>query len=102
MMTGEKTKSEQVLPILMDCIALVVAYELKPRIVMLPSEQMIYSDPLSRLNHPSKGLHYRELFMRNLKEFQLHNTTWIPPAPEKPRNAHALKLREQWESFGSS
>ena len=102
MMCGEKTKSEQVLPILMDCIALVVAYELKPRIIMLPSEQMIYSDPLSRWNHPLQADHYRKLFKRNLKEFHLHNTTWTPPAPERPRNAHALKLREQWESFRSS
>ena len=102
MMVGERTKSEQVLPILMDCVALIVAYNIKPKIVMKPSEEMIFSDPLSRWDHPTQGQKYRRLFNRRLRDYNRKHKTWNPAPPRAPSHAQALQLRHTWQALRSA
>ena len=102
MMVGERTKSEQVLPILMDCVALIVAYNIKPKIVMKPSEEMIFSDPLSRWDHPTQGQKYRRLFNRRLRDYNRNHKTWNPAPPRAPSHAQALQLRHTWQALRSA
>ena len=99
MMLGERTKSEQVLPIIVDCLAIIVAYAVKPKFTPIGTDDMIFADPLSRLAHPGKEAYYKSLFDRERKKFSTTHPTWIKGQPAEPSCPAALKLPEVWKSM---
>jgi hypothetical protein len=98
MMTGERTKSEQVLPVIIECVALIVAYAIKPHFIAIGTDDMIYADPLSRLSAP-KGERYAAQFKKRLGEFEHRHQTWIPPPAEAPACPAALDLPKIWHKL---
>ena len=98
MITGEKTKSEQVLPIIVECLALIVAYDIKPRINHIFTDEMTFADPLSRF--ASKGLakqkFYRKQFAKELKNVRSTNIVWKPAGGKRPKNPQALEIPSLW------
>jgi hypothetical protein len=99
MMLGERTKSEQVLPIIVDCLAIIVAYAVKPKFTPIGTDDMIFADPLSRLSHPGKEAYYQSLFAKEQAKFSATHPTWIKGQPAEPSCPAALKLPEVWKSM---
>lgn len=102
MMLGEKTKSEQVLPIIIDCLAIIVAYAVKPKFTAIGTDDMIFADPLSRLSQPGKEMYYKELFDKQLQKFKADgHPTWNKGAPAEPSCKAATRLPSVWKSMMS-
>jgi len=109
MMTGEKTKSEQVLLIIAQCMGiidvLIVAYAIKPKFMHIPAEEMIYADPLSRLSQPlhtyikkTKISHAMIFKKRQWAWFRKHKV-WKTPPPCTPSIPQALELGKIWTTL---
>ena len=99
MLRGEKTKSQQVLPVLLECISLIVAYNVKPSFVHISSEEMWFADPLSRLTQPRKETMYKALFKKRLQRFHKRNKAWIPSNPQEIQNHEAMEIPRLWKSL---
>ena len=99
MLRGEKTKSQQVLPVLLECISLIVAYNVKPSFVHISSEEMWFADPLSRLTQPHKETMYKALFKKRLQRFHKRNKAWIPSNPQEIQNREAMDIPRLWKSL---
>ena len=100
-MKGERSKSEQVLPIVLDCIGIIVAYAIKPRFLIIGTDDMWFADPLSRLTHPCKGRHYARLFKDRKRQWLRSNQPWVPTEAQgsSPPIPSALKVKENWEKI---
>ena len=98
-MKGERSKSEQVLPILLDCIGLIVAYAVKPRFKLIGTDDMWFADPLSRLTQPGKEKSYSKLFSERNRQWKRSNSPWQAFHPISPPTPSALKVRENWEGL---
>ena len=98
MITGEKTKSEQVLPIIVECLALIVAYDIEPRINHISTDEMTLADPLSRFacKGVTKQIFYRKQFAKEKANFLLKNKPWRPPPSKRPKNPQALNIPSLW------
>jgi len=96
MMIGEKTKSEQVLPIIIDIVSIIVTYAVKPRFNVIRSEQMTYADPLSRFTMPKQGGHYRKLFKERRRQWLRNNATRVLPLEGQPFAPLAKELPKIW------
>ena len=103
MIIGEKTKSEQVLPIIVECLALIVAYDIKPRVNHISTNDMHFADPLSRFDSPNQSKnHYKKEFANVKKEFVANQTSWVPRNPSSPTNPKALSIATLWsELYGT-
>ena len=99
MMRGEKTKSEQVLPILLDCISIIIAYNIKPEFVHISSEEMWFADPLSRITQPGHEQHYKRLFKARNSRFLKRNVPWKPTESKPVQNTKALDIPKLWHSL---
>ena len=104
MIRGEKTKSEQVLPILIKCLAIIVAYNIKPNVSYISTHDMIFADPLSRIaipkqKNPSKpdGAKYKKLAKTRIHSWKRNHPTWTRPTPANPSCPQALKLMFTWD-----
>ena len=103
MITGEKTKSEQVLPIIVECLAIIVAYDIKPRVNHISTNDMHFADPLSRFNSPNQSKnHYKREFSKVKNEFLENHTPWFPSNPVAPTNPKALNIAKQWSDLYGS
>ena len=98
-MRGENTKSEQVLPILLDCISIIIAYNIKPEFVHISSEEMWFADPLSRLTQPGHEQHYKKLFKARNSRFRKRNVPWKPTESKPVQNTKALDIPKLWHSL---
>ena len=98
MITGEKTKSEQVLPVIVECLALIVAYDIKPRINHIGTDDMIFADPLSRFSVPGspRQKRYKKIFANEKLKFLSKNIPWTPPPKALPCNPKALEIPDIW------
>ena len=101
MMLGERTKSEQVLPVIVDCLAIIVAYAVKPKFTPIGTDDMIFADPLSRLSHPGKEAYYQSQFVNERAKFSATHPTWNKGQPAKPSCPAALELPRVWKSMWS-
>ena len=103
MIIGENTKSEQVLPIIVECLALIVAYDIKPRVNHISTNDMHFADPLSRFDSPNQSKnHYKKEFANVKKEFVSNQTSWVPRNPSSPTNPKALSIATLWsELYGT-
>jgi len=107
MMIGEKTKSEQVLPIIAHCMGLIIAYAIKPKIMHIPAEKMIFADPLSRLSQPhhlykkKQSQTHATLFHNTKKRWKMSHKTWIRPKASAPSLPQALELGKIWTTLQS-
>ena len=99
MMRGEKTKSEQVLPIIIDCVSILVAHNIKPFFEHISSEEMWFADPLSRLTQPGKEDHYKEIFKKRRTRFLKRNKAWRPSNPQPVQHPRALDIPKLWSSL---
>ena len=99
MMRGEKTKSDQVLPIIIDCVSLIIAYNIKPFFEHISSEEMWFADPLSRLTQPGKEIYYKRLFSTRKKRFLKRNKPWKPSNPQEVANPKALEIPKYRDSL---
>jgi len=99
MMRGEKTKSNQVLPIIIDCVSLIIAYNIKPFFEHISSEEMWFADPLSRLTQPGKEIYYKKLFCTRKKRFLKRNKPWKPSNPQEVANPKALEIPKYRDSL---
>ena len=96
-MRGERSKAEQVLPIILDCVSLIVAYMIKPHFGLIGTDDMWFADPLSRLTHPRKGLLYRKIFKARHHEWKRKWQPWIPSGEREPVVPHALTIPDRWK-----
>ena len=96
MITGEKTKSEQVLPIIVECLALIVAYDIKPRINHISTDEMTFADPYLDRKGVTKQKFDRKQFAKEKANFLLKNKPWRPPPSKRPKNPQALNIPSLW------
>ena len=100
MIIGEKTKSEQVLPIIVECLALIVAYDIKPRVNHISTDDMHFADPLSRFDSPNQSKnHYKKEFAKVKKDFVSKQIPWVPRKPASPTNPKALNIAKLWSDL---
>ena len=99
MLRGEKTKSQQVLPVLLECISLIVAYNIKPSFVHIASEEMWFADPLSRITQPHNEEMYKILFKKRFRRFLKRNKAWVPSNPQPIQNHEAMEIPRLWKSL---
>jgi len=97
MLLGEKTKSEQVLPILIDIVSIIVEYALKPKFLAIPSEEMTFADPLSRVSIPIKGKKYLKEFKEAKRQWKRRNTPFELPSPSPPLLPKARLIPKLWK-----
>ena len=81
----------------MDILGIIIAYNIKPKIILISTHDMIYADPCSRFYHYKKGLDYRKEFKLKLRDYKRYNEVWIPSNPQAPSHPRALKMRSLWE-----
>ena len=103
MIKGEKTKSDQVLPILIKCLSIIVAYNIKPNVSLISTHAMIFADPLSRITVPKHGTKmagdgYKKLAKQRIKSWKRKYETWKRPTPAPPSCPQALKLLHVWDN----
>ena len=97
-MRGERSKSEQVLPIVLDCVSIIIAFAIKPSFVTIGTDDMWFADPLSRYTHPRKAELYKKLFKKRLHSWSRDNIAWRPHSGKQPPTPSALSIRAQWEA----
>ena len=98
-MRGERSKSEQTLPIILDCVSIIMAYAIKPKFETIGTDDMWFADPLSRFQHPTRGWQYRVKFAKRLAEWERYYTAWAPKFEQsrRPPVPGALSIRTRWE-----
>lgn len=93
---GERSKSEQVLPILLECVSIIVAFMIKPKFVAIRSEEMWFADPLSRLQQPGKERLYKKMFKSRYDKWKRSNIPWVPTRAKGPVVPAALTIPDRW------
>jgi hypothetical protein len=101
-MKGERSKSEQVLPVILECIGMIVAYAIKPRFQIIGTDDMWFADPLSRLTQPGKEQSYSKLFKSRNRRWLRDHVPWSPGKETSPPVPSALKVKENWEKIMKS
>jgi hypothetical protein len=101
MMLGETTKSDQVLPVLLDCVTIIVAYDIKPHFDLIGTDDMIFADPLSRWDHPTQASKYKKQFRQRKRKYLHLSQPWLLPPVEPPADENIFEHRRNWSHFVS-